>query len=252
MVGSGNVAWHLAPELENRGHKILEVYSPTPEHALALQKRLYNAEILTSPDFSNSEAEVLILAISDDAIETVAQEIALSDDVVIVHTSGSQPISKLGYTATENIGVFYPLQTFTKSKPVTFEDIPILIEAENKFTTSVLRDLGESLSKYVFDVNSRDRFFIHLAAVFACNFTNYLFSISENILNDHGFDFQLLRPLIAETMNKSLDIGPIPAQTGPAVRKDQEIMDQHMLMLENSGYEEIYQLLSHHIMKRFE
>jgi predicted short-subunit dehydrogenase-like oxidoreductase (DUF2520 family) len=100
----------------------------------------------------------------------------------------------------------------------------------------------------VFEVDARNRYAIHLAAVFACNFTNHLIHISEHILNDQGFDLQLLRPLIAETLNKSLDLGPADAQTGPAARGDSDVINRHMVYLENTGYDDIYRLITQQII----
>lgn len=250
IIGSGNLAWHLAPELENVGHRIVEIYSQTPKNAKALQKRLYNAEINPSLDFSDSEAEVFIICISDDAIEEVAQEIALPENAILVHTSGSQSISKLGYAATELIGVFYPLQTFTKSQRVSFEDIPILIEAEDKHTTKALKILGKSISNKVLSVSTKDRIAIHVAAVFACNFSNQLFAISNKILKKQGFDFELIKPLITETINKSLDLGPEKSQTGPAARGDMETLDKHMKFLKGNKHRNVYKLMTELILNR--
>lgn len=250
IVGSGNLAWHLAPELENVGHRVVEVFSKTQKNAKSLQKRLYNAELNPSLDFSDSSAEIFIICISDDAIEEVAQEIALPEHAIVVHTSGSQPINKLGYAATEHIGVLYPLQTFTKSKRVSFDDIPILIEAEDHFTSRALEKLGKSISKKVKSVSSRDRMAIHVAAVFACNFTNHFFEISDKMLKKQGFNFELLRPLIAETINKSLDLGPANAQTGPAARGDIETLDKHVDFLDGSEYQEVYKIITELILNR--
>lgn len=248
IIGSGNVAWHLAPELENAGHRITGIYSRDPKNAKKFQKRLYHAELNTTLDFSDSLSDIFILCISDNAIKEVVQEIALPDNAIIVHTSGSQSINKLGYAASPNIGVFYPLQTFTKSKRISFEDIPILIEAENRRTAKALKRLGKSISRKVIQVNSKDRMAIHIAAVFSCNFTNHLFGIAENILRDKGFEFELLRPLIAETINKKFDIGPENGQTGPAARGDLKTLDKHMAFLEGSEYQKLYQLISEKIL----
>jgi predicted short-subunit dehydrogenase-like oxidoreductase (DUF2520 family) len=250
IIGSGNVAWHLAPELENAGHRVREIFSRNPKNAKALQKRLYNAEINLSLDFSQSEIDIIIISVSDDAIEEVAREVALPENAIIVHTSGSQPISKLGYTGTDNIGVFYPLQTFTRGKKIEFEEIPMLIEAENRQTLKSLKRLAGSISKNIYTIDSKDRMAIHVAAVFACNFSNYLFAVAEQILNKQGFELDILRPLIAETLNKSLDIGPKDAQTGPAVREDLETLDRHMAFLEKSEYKELYRLITEKILNR--
>lgn len=250
LIGSGNLAWHLGPELENAGQRIVEIYSRNIENARKLQKRLYSAEVNDSLDFSKSKAQIFFLCVSDDAIEEVAREIVLPDDALLAHTSGSQPLSKLGYAATAQIGVFYPLQTFTKSKQVSFEDIPLLIEAEDRHTGKVLSRIGKSISKKVMQIRSEDRIAIHVAAVFACNFTNHFFSIAEQILGKHNQKLELLRPLIAETMNKSLDIGPEKARTGPAVREDMETLDRHMAFLEGNQHQELYQLITEDILNR--
>lgn len=250
IIGSGNVAWHLGPELENAGHRVVEIFSRNPKNARSFQKRLYQAEINPSLDFSETMADVVILCVSDDAIEEVAREVVLPANAIIVHTSGSQPVSKLGYTGTDNIGVFYPLQTFTKGGQQHIDDIPILIEAENSETLGLLKRLAESVSSQVYNVNSGDRLAIHVAAVFACNFSNFLFGVAEEILNKKGFELELLRPLIAETLNKSLNIGPVKAQTGPAVRGDLETLDRHMDFLKNNEYREIYRQITEKILNR--
>lgn len=250
IIGSGNVAWHLAPELENAGHRVVEVFSRDPKNGKALIKRLYNAEQNFTTDFSDSEAEIFILCVSDDAIKHVVQEMSIPENAIVVHTSGTISIKKLGYAATDHIGVFYPLQTFTKNKRISFEDVPILVEAETKHATRVLKNLGLSISKKVLQVSSKDRMAIHVAAVFACNFTNHMFGIAEGILGGRGFKFELLRPLIAETINKSLDIGPKKAQTGPAARGDLKTLDKHMAFLEGVEGKELYKIITENILNR--
>jgi predicted short-subunit dehydrogenase-like oxidoreductase (DUF2520 family) len=249
IIGSGNVAWHLAPELENGGHRISAIYSRNVRNAKSLQKRLYNAEINSTLDFSESTAEVFIMAVADDAIANIAQNISLPAEAVLLHTSGSKPIGALGYAPSGHIGVLYPLQTFTKSKRITLEDIPILIEAEDQHTTQILKSLAGSISKKVYEVSSNNRMAIHVAAVFACNFSNKMFAIAQEILQQQRFDLDLLRPLITETINKSLDLGPKAAQTGPAARGDLETLDLHMDFLKKNEYRELYKLISQKILE---
>ncbi len=248
LIGAGNLAWHLGPALENAGHRIREVYSRTPKNAKALQRRLYNADIQKDLDFSLSDSEVFIIAVPDQAIEKISASIALPHEAVLAHTSGSQSIEKLESSSTENTGVFYPLQTFTKGKKVEFNDVPILIESSNSYTRNVLMSMAKSISGHCYDIFADDRMAIHLAAVFACNFTNYMFHISKTLLGKHHFDLDLLRPLIAETLNKSLDLGPEEAQTGPARRGDLETLDRHIAYLQNPEYREVYRMLSQQIL----
>lgn len=253
MVGAGNVAWHLAPALENAGHQVVEVYSRDPKNAAALQKQLYSAEVKQDLDFSKSEAELILIAVPDDAINAVAQEIALSEDVTVAHTSGSQPLSALGYLATENIGVFYPLQTFSKARKVSFDHIPFCIEGENKQTIKLLTHLASSLSKRVYNLKSGERGILHVAAVFACNFTNYMLQVSENILKDYKLPPDILHALIAETVQKALEMGPGNAQTGPAKRGDQQTMERHQEFLASydGDLEQLYQIISEHIFNQY-
>ncbi|MBA4145095.1 MAG: DUF2520 domain-containing protein, partial [Cytophaga sp.] len=120
FIGSGNLAWHLAPALDNAGYVVKEVYSRNPKHAEALTERLYQAEVKATLDFSTSVSSVFFIATSDDAIENIAREIILPEEAYLFHVSGTQPLSELQYAATVNTGVFYPLQTFTRNKKIDF------------------------------------------------------------------------------------------------------------------------------------
>src|SRR5690349_12152362 len=131
FIGSGNLAWHLSVALDNTEFPVREVYSRNPSHAAALVERLYQADVKASLDFSTSTSKIFVIAVSDDVIQDIVQEIILPEDAILVHTSGSQPLSVLGYAATPNIGVFYPLQTFSKEKRIDFKDIPIFLDSEN-------------------------------------------------------------------------------------------------------------------------
>src|SRR5687767_13519786 len=208
FIGSGNLAWHLAPALDNTDFPVKEIFSQRSKHAAALADRLYQAEVRRSLDFSESPSSVFIIAVSDDAIQGIAQEIVLPENAILVHTSGSQPLNVLGYAGTPNIGVLYPLQTFTKNKKIDFKEVPFFIESENSETDAVLTSMANAISKKVFRSSSNDRKALHIAAVFASNFTNHMLTIAKEILEDHDLDLELLTPLIAETINKALAIGP--------------------------------------------
>jgi predicted short-subunit dehydrogenase-like oxidoreductase (DUF2520 family) len=249
FIGSGNLAWHLAPALDNTDFPVREVYSANPRNAEALVEKLYEASVCVSLDFSLSKSRIFIMCVSDDSIAEVVQQLILPSNSIIIHTSGSQPLSLLGYAGTSNIGVLYPLQTFTKTKRVDFKEIPILIESENTETEKILLTLAKSVSKKVVKTSFADRKAIHVAAVFASNFTNHMLTISKSIVEKNKLDFDLLKPLIVETINKSLGIGPDNAQTGPAKRGDLEILDHHMQFLSyDPGISEIYQVISQHIV----
>lgn len=253
FIGSGNLAWHLAPALDNTDFAVREVYSQDPSHAAALVERLYQANRKSSLDFSSSPSGIFIIAVSDDVIQEVVQEIVLPENAILVHTSGSQPLSSLGYAATPNIGVFYPLQTFSKARKVDFREVPIFIESENSATEKVLMTMAKAISKKVHKISSADRKSLHVAAVFASNFTNHMLTVAKEILHNHSLSFDHLHPLIAETINKALSLGPDQAQTGPAKRGDLEILDQHMEFLNNDEQvAEIYKVISQHIVDTYQ
>lgn len=252
FIGSGNLAWHLAPELENAGYAVREVYSRKKKNAVALAERLYQAKVVTDLNFLQSQAKIFILAVSDDAISAVVKELMLPPGSILVHTSGSQPLGILGDYATVHTGVFYPLQTFTRNRKVNFKDIPIFVESADPATEKILVAMAKSLTKKFVKISSADRKALHVAAVFASNFTNHMLTLSKEIMVNNHLNFDHLKPLIAETLNKSLDIGPENAQTGPAKRGDLEILDQHMeLLTHDAAVSEIYKLVSQHIIDSY-
>lgn len=249
FIGSGNLAWHLAPALDNAGYPVREVYSQNPKHAAALVARLYEAHVNISLDFSASASTLFILAVRDDALQEVAQKLILPDDAIVVHTSGSQPLSILDDSGSQHMGVFYPLQTFSKTKKIDFKSTPIFIESENTTVEKALIKMGKAISGRVKRINSEERKALHVAAVFASNFSNHMLTIAKEIARQNDLDFDVLKPLIAETLNKSLEIGPEKSQTGPAARGDFEILERHMEFLaENPEMAEIYKVISQHII----
>ena len=253
FIGSGNLAWHLAPALDNAGFVVKEVHSLNPNHAAKLTSRLYQAEVKATLDFSTSESSIFIIATSDDAIESIAQEIILPEDAFLLHTSGSQPLSILQFAATSNTGVLYPLQTFSKTKKVDFKSTPVFIESNNAETEEILLLLAKSISNKVSKIGSEERKALHVAAVFASNFTNHMLTLSKKILEQNSLSFDLLKPLILETINKSLSLGPENAQTGPASRGDLEIMDKHLEFIkEDPALAEIYKVMSQHILDKYQ
>lgn len=253
VVGAGNLAWHLAPALDNAGYPIRELFNRNARSARQLASRLYQASVMTAPDFTGSDVDVVILAVSDDAIEHVAAEIAVPGDMLVVHTSGSTPMRVLEVTGSQNIGVLYPLQTFSRAMKMNFDDVPLFIEGSNPRVEQVLADMGRALSSTVAVVSSQKRLALHVAAVFASNFTNHMVATAFELMEDNGLDPEWLKPLIAETLNKSLEAGPTEAQTGPARRGDLGILRRHAEFLKNDQrLREIYSLISQHILDRYQ
>jgi predicted short-subunit dehydrogenase-like oxidoreductase (DUF2520 family) len=177
FVGTGNVATHLAPALDNTGYVVKEVFSPNHKHAEALTDKLYQAEVKASLDFSTSPSRIFIIAISDNAIEQVAQEIVLPDQALLVHTSGSISIDDLSYAAATASGVFYPLQTFSKNRKADFKGLPIFVEATDADSEELLFEMGRALGARVIKMSSDERAKLHVAAVFASNFTNHILTM---------------------------------------------------------------------------
>lgn len=251
FIGSGNLAWHLAPALDNLGFVVKEVFSARPKNAAALTERLYQAEVKSSLDFSDSPSDIFFIAVSDEVIADIAREIVLPENATLVHTSGSQPLSLLEYSAAANFGVFYPLQTFTKSRPINFKDVPLFIEASDSDAEKKLMTLAKGLSRKYKKITSEERKGLHVAAVFASNFSNHMLRISKDIMDERGLNFEWLKPVILETINKALSVGPEYSQTGPAVRGDLEILDEHMKYLKSDkAIAKIYEIISQDIIDK--
>ncbi|WP_200974872.1 Rossmann-like and DUF2520 domain-containing protein [Echinicola sp. 20G] len=249
IIGTGNVAWHLAPALENAGHTITEVYSRDFHRAEKIINKLYTAEVKTDLDFSESKANIYILAVSDHAITQVADAIILPEESILVHTSGSMPLDVLGFSSASYTGIFYPLQSFSKSRSLDIDEIPFLLESDDQTTLQKLKKLAKSLSPHHYVLKSKDRMALHVAAVFASNFTNHMIRVSEEIMRRQGLDFEMLQPLIIEQISKTLEIGAKSAQTGPALRGDLSTLDMHYQFLNyNEQVAEIYKLISQDII----
>jgi predicted short-subunit dehydrogenase-like oxidoreductase (DUF2520 family) len=246
LLGSGNVATHLGRALRDAGEEIVQVWSRNPENAAALAMEL-NAGAVNDPDLVTTEADLYILAVNDDAILTVVSMLPVHDRLV-VHTSGSTGMEVLR-NASDRIGVLYPLQTFSKSREVDFSVVPLAIEGNSEQVMQTLEDLARKISGHVLRMDSRQRRALHVAAVFACNFTNHLYALAAGILDRNQLDFDLLRPLIRETAEKVQSFMPSDVQTGPAVRGDEETMRKHLEFLtEHPELGALYRELSQSIV----
>lgn len=253
FIGSGNLAWHLAPALDNHGYSVREVFSQTPSHAEALTDRLYNAVVKDSLDFSTSSSRIFFIAVSDSAIESIAQEIILPDGALLIHTSGSISIEALNFAASAATGVFYPLQSFSKNRKAEFKSLPIFVESEDDEAEELLFEMGRALGGNIQKISSEQRAALHLAATFASNFSNHMLMAAERLSQKHNLSFAWLKPLIRETIEKSLVLGPFEAQTGPAKRGDLPVLDKHLELLnDDEKLSEIYRVISQHILDTHE
>jgi predicted short-subunit dehydrogenase-like oxidoreductase (DUF2520 family) len=243
MIGAGNVATHLGIALQSAGHEICLVYSRTTASAEMLADKLSTTYTSSLEDVPSDCLS--IIAVKDDAIEEIAKELKGP----VAHTSGSKAISILG--SNPQAAVFYPLQTFSKDKKVSFEDIPLCIEANNKELEEYLLAIAKSLSKRVHLLSSEQRKHLHTAAVFSCNFSNLMYQLAEEICQEQSIPFNLLQPLIAETSQKLEQLSPKDAQTGPAHRKDTKTIKKQLKLLEGDAEkQQLYQLLTDSIIKR--
>ena len=251
ILGAGNLAWNLAPALEDAGHEITEVYARELHKAKEITERIYSASPKDDLDFSESIAQLFILALKDDAIAEVADQVILPEGSILVHTSGAISMEVLSQSSASYIGVFYPLQSFTKGKKVDLEEVPFLLESEDEETLQLLKKLAKSLSPLVYTLRHKDRQAVHVAAVFASNFTNHMLRIAEDILHRQGLEPELLKPLIIESISKSLQLGAKKAQTGPAIRNDQVSMEKHISLLQGQDdLLQVYKTLSQFIASK--
>lgn len=231
LLGSGNVATHLGHALKEARHEILQVWSRTRSNAAVLGEAL-SAAYTDNINALDSTADIYILSVKDDAIAAVASSFPFTDKL-LVHTSGTASMESLGKDRLYK-GVFYPLQTFSKQKNVAFNKIPLLIEGNTEAAAILLSELGVTISEVVQPASTAQRAAIHVAAVFACNFSNHLYAIAQSLLQRENLDFKLLLPLIAETAEKVQFMSPEAAQTGPAIRNDQLSIQTHQKYLEKS------------------
>ena len=247
MIGAGNLACHLTKALVDSGFRLIQVFSSSYESAFSLAD-LYAVSHTTTPDSVSRDADLYFICLKDNAVHPFLERAKLKNKFLI-HCSGGLSLELL--TAfTENAGVLYPLQTFTKSRPVNFREVPVFLEYSTGHVKETMMEIAGRLSDNVFFANGNQRAILHIAAVFSGNFVNHLYSIADSLLEENQMDFQYLWPLMKETLSKALTVKPLAAQTGPAVRNDQEVIAKHLTALKgHSDLQSIYSLISEHIHK---
>lgn len=247
LIGAGNVATRLGSALAQAGETIVQVYSRSEASAKLLGESL-NTSFTTRLDEVVADADVYLFSLKDDVIESVASALRPNKGLW-VHTSGSIPIS-IFEGKNDRYGVFYPLQTFSREREVNFREIPCFVESNSSADEQLLKDLAGRISDKVLPMTSERRKFLHLAAVFACNFTNHLYQVAEQLLEENEIPGDLLLPLIDETARKVHFMKPKEAQTGPAVRNDRSVIEKHLALLKDSPeLQNIYEILSQNIYK---
>lgn len=246
FVGAGRLATQFARALHEKGHDIVAVYSRTMESAKALTD-LVGGYATTSIAELPLTADAFILAVKDDAQAGLIPQLAEGRaDSAMFHTAGSMPMSVFG--SLRHHGVIYPMQTFSKECKVDFSRIPIFIEASSEEAMQRAEALATSVSSDVRHLSSDERRYLHLAAVFACNFANHCYTLAADILERHGLPFSVMLPLIEETARKAGTMHPRDAQTGPAVRYDKQVIQaQQQLLADEPLKQEVYALMSRSI-----
>ncbi len=251
VVGAGRVAHHLAQTLVKQ-HQIIQIYGRSLEKVTVLADKV-GAIAITDPKQLNADIDLVIIAVSDQSIKATIQQLHIFlPQALIVHTSGSTNLNVLTQHHAR-AGVFYPLQTFSLDREVDWDTTPLFVEAAEAADLRLLTELAQSLSQRVYQYNSAQRLSLHLAAVFACNFSNYCYDMAKQVVDAQQVDFSLLYPLMLETANKATQHDPRQMQTGPAMRGDQNIINMHEQMLEDAqqmDLKQIYAILSQHILKR--
>lgn len=249
FAGAGKVTSALCTVLYNSGHSIKKIVSPGKENG---EKTAFScgSEWSDKLDFSDN-TDIIIVAVPDHSLTEVLASIRCGKNSIVAHTAGSFGLEVFP-EAISRKGVFYPLQTFTKGRQVGFSGIPLFTEAADMETESVLRTLGESIGCTVHRSDADHRRLLHVAAVFVSNFTNYMLTSGKIITGESGFSFELLKPLIIETVNKALEGDPAESQTGPAVRYDINTIEKHTELLSfNRELQKMYKEISLSIMNYY-
>lgn len=247
IIGSGNVAQHLIVAFQNFQSlgteiELVQVYS----RQVGSVSHLMDSENITNDLNTLAEADVYIIAVSDDLIAKISSKLPFKNRLV-VHTSGSVALNALDENNRK--GVFYPLQSFTKNKEIDFKTIPICLESENATDYQLLDKVAKTITEKVFAINSEQRKAIHVAAVFVNNFTNHLYQIAQEICQENQVPFEILKPLITETATKIMILSPEEAQTGPAKRNDTATIKAHEVFLSKENHLNIYKTLTQSIQE---
>lgn len=248
IIGLGRVGVHLARAfaLENVFDLIVYNRSEIPSE-IRLPDVIYTHNLKDLTD-----ADLLLITVKDDAIISILDRMEglFPPEVVVIHCSGSIPATII-QPYFKNFGVLYPLQTFSKEKTVDYSEIPLFVTASDPETSEIIEMAGRNISQKIIRISDEQRVFLHIAAIFTCNYTNAMYAIGSRLCEEHALDFDLLKPLIQETADKIMTMDPKDAQTGPAVRRDWEIIHKHeeFLSVYDENLREIYRNMADYISK---
>jgi predicted short-subunit dehydrogenase-like oxidoreductase (DUF2520 family) len=247
FIGAGKVAGALCRQLYMSGFTIQQIVSKTEKSGMTLAKSC-NASWSGDYHFTGYE-EVIIAAVPDDKLPEVLNMIICHENTIVAHTAGSFGLD-IFPPRFRHTGVFYPLQTFSDNRKIEFRDLPLFLEASDSFSAETLKHLAESIGGKVHFVNAEHRRFIHIAAVFVCNFVNHMLTAGKQLTTKAGFQFEVMEPLINETILKALEKGPENSQTGPAYRFDKGTINKHIDLLSFSPeFQDVYKEITRSIMR---
>ncbi len=252
LIGAGRLATNLGLTLLGAGHEIICVNSRTMMSAKALSDKIGGRPVDRAEDLP-MEADAYIISVKDSVLADVIPAVTKGRETqVFMHTAGSMPMEMFKGMA-HHYGVFYPMQSFSKERPVDFAEIPTFVEANDERAMEVIKHLAESVTERVYELSSDDRQYLHLAAVFACNFTNHCYAMAAEILEERGMSFDVMLPLIDETARKVHQLRPQEAQTGPAVRYDENVIRHQAQLLKSHPFmKDLYERMSLHIHRKAE
>jgi len=240
FIGAGNLATNLSKALYRAGHEIIQVYSRTAESAQQLAD-LFECGATISLDDVRTDADVYVFSVKDSVLGELAGKLAERiPNKLFVHTAGSMPMDVL---PVEHRGVLYPMQTFSKAREVDFKAIPTFLEASTDEDMATLHTVADVISDKVYELSTEDRKYLHLSAVFCCNFVNHCYDLGAQLLESHNIPFDVMLPLIDETARKVHKLHPHDAQTGPAVRWDENVIEKQKALLDGKP-KEVYEMMS--------
>lgn len=246
FIGSGNLATHLSLAMKGAGVEVVQVYSQTESHASLLANKL-SCSYTTKPESIVVDADIYIFSVKDSALLDLIHKIPQNKGLWL-HTAGSVPMGVFeGYN--DRYGVLYPLQTFSKNRNIDFSIVPVFIESNSAGDEAYLLSFAGKLTRQVIPLSSEKRKHLHLAAVWACNFTNHMYLMASKILQEQSLSEAFLLPLIDETAAKVHQLSAREAQTGPAIRYDENIIEKHIELLSDPNMKELYRLISRNIYK---
>ena len=249
LIGAGNVATHLGKAWQQAGCTVVQVYSRTEQSASELATCL-GVPFVTSLDEICTDADIYVVAVKDAVLQELIPALVKGREAALfVHTAGSMPMAVWQGVAPRH-GVLYPMQTFSKAREVDFASVSFFVEANHQADKEALKELAGALSPKVYEATSAQRTYLHMAAVFACNFANHMYTLSARLLEKNGLPFDAMLPLMEETARKVHGLHPHAAQTGPAIRGDENVMGKHLAMLaDDPEVKEIYRIISNSIQE---